>query len=189
MATKKGAAARRTAPAKPANAYTIIAPNATFETQANRHFYDGKLRFIEGKARITDALARTCTYKDGVSTEVVPFDSAAQMARHFLDSMSGTPGREWRCVPELPDLVSEAAKVSPYFTRTPEGDGIRVEPKPDAPESVLNSLAAPDEYNPNLGRARGDRIRRQRNAPLVAANTAQQQRSRDASRQKETVAT
>lgn len=187
MAKKNGKATSRGADNKPANAYTILAPVATFETQTGRHFYDGKLRFIEGKAKITDAFARTCTYKDGISNEVVPFDSAAQMVRHFLDSMSGTPGREWRCVPDLPDLVSEAERVSPHFIRTSEGDGVRVEPKPDAPESARTSIAAPDEYNPNLGRARGDRIRRQRNAPLVAANPAQQQRTRDTSRQKEQV--
>ena len=182
MPKKHGRATSREADNKPASAYTILSPNASFEGR----FYDGALRFIEGKAKITDALARTCSYKDGSTNELVAFEDAEQMARHFMDSMSGSPGREFRIVPELPDLASEAARVSPHFDRTPEGDDIRVEPKADAPDWARDSKAAPDSYNPNLGRSRGDRVRRQKSAPLVAANPAQTQRSRDAARQKET---
>lgn len=180
---RKGRAASRKAPAKPATAYTIIAPNPSFETGGTKSFYDGAIRFIEGKARITDAQARTISYKDGATNEVVPFENAEALVRHFMDSMSGTPGREWRCVPDLPDLAAEAERVTAHFDRTPQGDDIRVEAKPDAPEWARISRAAPDEYNPNLGRARRDRQRRQKSAPLVA-NTSQQQRSRDSAREK-----
>ena len=48
MAKKDGRAASRKADNKPATAYTIIAPNAAFETQVGRHFYDGKMRFVDG---------------------------------------------------------------------------------------------------------------------------------------------
>ena len=187
MAKRNGRAASRKAPAKQVSAYTIVAPNPAFETDGVRlpHFY-GKIRFIEGKARITDALARTCTYHDGTTNEEIPFDSAEQLVRYFLDQMSGTPGREWRSVPELADLAGEAATISKHFDRIPEGDDIRVEPKADAPEHVRSSQAAPDSFNPNLGRSRRERIRRQKGAPLVAA---QQQRSRDANHETEAAAT
>lgn len=183
---KNGKAARRTAVVPRDRGYTISAPNAAFETGPNTptgHYF-GKLRFIDGKARVTDAFARTCTYRDGTSGEDVFFENAEQLVRFFL-SQTSSPGREFTVTPELSDLNLDAAKLSPYFNRIPEGDDIRVELKADAPEWVREYVEEhpdrlPDEYNPNLGRSRRERIRRQKSAPLVSSGSAQRQRGRDA---------
>lgn len=115
-----------------ANAYTIIAPNAGFEG----YLFDGKVRFIEGKARITDAIAKRCGYRDGISNGLVMFENAEQCARYLialfkeqrsdLDGQVDRPG--YRCHPPLPPLPA----------------------------------AEPDEFNPNLGRSPRDRVRAQR---------------------------
>lgn len=106
---------------KKAAAYTISAPNPFYEG----FFYDDKLRFIEGKARITDALARTVQGRDGVSHETYFFEDAEEMARHFMDTIgtsndsAGKPTvRTYRITPELPTLDPVIDDLTPNAGRS-----------------------------------------------------------------------
>ncbi len=157
MTAKKRATSRTQPTPKKAAGYVISAPNPFYEG----YFYDGKVRFIEGKARITDALARTALYRTGDSKVGVPFEDAEQLTRHFMDTVGNDDEseRQFKVAPPLSDRSEEARLVAPYYDRRVDGEFIAVTPKPDAPEWALTSLAAPDESNPNLGRTRGDRLK------------------------------
>lgn len=131
MPAKKRAKRSATKASLPRSAslYVISAPNPGYEG----FLMDGRVRFIDGKARITDALARQCTYRDGIENADVPFENAEALARFIMDQIGtdrGTPHRNYRITPPLPVLAQ-----------------------------------IPDEYNPNLGRSRRDRIRAQRVMP------------------------
>jgi len=103
-----------------ATAYTISAPNPFYEG----YFYDKKLRFIEGKARITDALARTIQGYDGLSHEAYFFEDAEEMARHFMDTIGnnfddlGRPTeRTYKITPDLPALAPVIDDLTPNAGR------------------------------------------------------------------------
>ncbi len=125
----KKRSAKKPAKAVKAAAYTISAPNPAYEG----FFYERKLRFIDGKARVTDALAKTVQAYDGLSHELYFFEDAEEMTRHFMDMVGQN-------LDDLARATERTYKVTP--------------PLPTLPFVV-------DELTPNAGRPRRRRVRNQ----------------------------
>jgi hypothetical protein len=153
-------------------AYTISAPNPYYEG----FYYDNKLRFIDGKAKVTDALARTVKMRDGVSHDEYVFEDAEEMARHFMDTIGnnfddqGKPTeRSYKITPELPylepvidDLTPNAGR--PRRGRRRPGEVVRA---PIVPSPAGLPAGADDDA---VGRtAQGQRTKKNRELAHVAS--------------------
>lgn len=144
----KKRSAKKPAKAVKAAAYTISAPNPDYEG----FFYERKMRFIDGKARVTDALAKTVQAYDGLSHELYFFEDAEEMTRHFmdtigqnLDDLGRSTDRTYKVTPPLPDLPFVVDELTPNAGR-PRRRRVRgqVVPAEPAPPGVPAG-ADPDE--------------------------------------------
>lgn len=158
-----------------AAAYTISAPNPYYEG----FFYDNKMRFIDGKARITDALAKTVKMRDGVSHDEYFFEDAEEMARHFMDTIGterdvrgNLTERSFTVTPPLRTLEPVIDENTPNAGRTRRsrgrpGEAVRQAVVPDLPTPAGVPAGADPDVNVGVA-AQTQRSRSRKQQEAVA---------------------